>query len=316
MPTIKLNCLIYGDTPDVVNIFLVEIDIEATFKLQNVNESNEKLNILFDDSNTNIKKKLEGKILAEMDKIFKYFPHKLNKNYIHIIIELPGYHLTFKSYTKRKELVPIDKIIFKGDSFELESEIVCTDIGIQIKFINKSKELLLDSFSKFIEAVKEVCELDSEKEINVIGQFTMQNLIGCVTVTKYCSLSTDNSEHLLDYVFSQISNKNSVPENPNRLYETNITVSGFNTSLSGNSNNIIKVIFDPPRKIFALPVYGINGQPFSALGDSDSPVVNKDNQVVGILHGGVNGESDAYIISIHIIKEHVKKSHKVEFKLI
>ncbi|CAG8846716.1 16114_t:CDS:2, partial [Racocetra persica] len=124
-------------------------------------------------------------------------------------------------------------------------------------------------------------------------------------------------------------NKNWVPENSNRLYGTDITVTGFNTSLNGNSNNIIKVrkvgrstyftegkmedkwdeiitsAFDPPRKMVALPVYGINkGQPF----DSGSPVVDEDNQVVGILHGGVKGKADAYVIPIHVIKEHVKES--------
>ncbi|CAG8594490.1 2923_t:CDS:2 [Racocetra fulgida] len=98
MPTIELNCLIHGDTPDVANIFSVEVDVE-------------KLNILFDD--LNIKKKLGGKILIEMDKISKYFPHELDKKYIHIIIELPGYQLTFKNCVKRKELVPMDKIILK-----------------------------------------------------------------------------------------------------------------------------------------------------------------------------------------------------------
>ncbi|CAG8748717.1 8567_t:CDS:1 [Racocetra fulgida] len=191
MLTIELNCLIYGNTFDVVNFFLVEVDAEASvsrlqeiikgkkqdivrfnnikFKLWNVNRSNEKLNILFDNLNANIKKKLGGKILTEMDNISKYFLHELNKKYIYIIIELSGYHLTFKNCTKRKKLVPIDKIIFKGDSFELESEIICTDLVIKIKFINKSEERLLDSFSKFIETVKEVHELDSEKEINVIG---------------------------------------------------------------------------------------------------------------------------------------------------
>ncbi|CAG8807791.1 21616_t:CDS:1, partial [Racocetra persica] len=141
MPTVELNNLFHGDTPDVANIFSVEVDTETTisrlkeiiketkqtiacfnnakFKLWNINESNEKLNILFDNPNANIKRKLGGKILEESDKISIYFSHEL-KNYIHIIGELSGYHLTFKSCIQRKELAPMDKIIFKEDSFELE----------------------------------------------------------------------------------------------------------------------------------------------------------------------------------------------------
>ncbi|CAG8838082.1 35625_t:CDS:1, partial [Racocetra persica] len=51
--------------------------------------------------------------------------------------------------------------------------------GIRIKFINKSQELILDSFSKFIEKVKEIHELDSEREIKsyVISQGIIKNLM-------------------------------------------------------------------------------------------------------------------------------------------
>ncbi|CAG8526636.1 16390_t:CDS:2 [Racocetra fulgida] len=130
MPTVELNCLFHGDTPDVANIFSVEVDTETTvsrlkeiikekkqniayfnnakFKLWNVNESNEKLNILFDNPNANIKRKLGGKILEGLDKLSIYFSYKLNKNYMHILCEL-------------SELAPKDKIIFKEHSFELES---------------------------------------------------------------------------------------------------------------------------------------------------------------------------------------------------
>ncbi|CAG8744547.1 1839_t:CDS:2, partial [Gigaspora margarita] len=60
----------------------------------------------------------------------------------------------------------------------------------------------------------------------------------CTTITKYCSLRTDNNGHLIDYSLCRISNNHRVPENPNKLY---ITISDFNTSISGNSNNIIEV---------------------------------------------------------------------------
>src|SRR5260363_287874 len=112
MPTIELNCLLHGDTPDIDNIFSVEIDAEmavsklkeiikekkqdtvyfdnVNFKLWNVSESNEKLSILFENPNAIIEKKLEGKMLAETDRVFEYFSHELNKEYIHIIVEVPG----------------------------------------------------------------------------------------------------------------------------------------------------------------------------------------------------------------------------------
>ncbi|CAG8836587.1 2224_t:CDS:1, partial [Racocetra persica] len=33
MPTIELNCLVHGDTPDITNIFSVELDSETTVNM-------------------------------------------------------------------------------------------------------------------------------------------------------------------------------------------------------------------------------------------------------------------------------------------
>ncbi|KAF0409293.1 leucine-rich repeat and iq domain-containing protein 4-like: PROVISIONAL [Gigaspora margarita] len=531
MPTIELNCLLHGDTPDIDNIFSVEIDAEMAvsklkeiikekkqdtvyfdnvkFKLWNVSESNEKLSILFENPNAIIEKKLEGKMLAETDRVFEYFSHELNKEYIHIIVEVPGYHLTFASCAKRKELVPSDKIIFKEDSFEKESEIICIAKGIRIKFINKSEEYKLYSFIEFIEKVNESRELSSEKETkSSVGQNMIKNLMfhlhasnerlswsdfhqqiirqrkltkdlentmmnedklerlegrkvlaiqdvdeisatnfglvdgkeviivtlnlpkgsllkfylppvfegfpviinyglvqpyhqsyheklmpgisirrlsnppnaitlgplvqipsvpgdfyflttkhgigkkgspvfqsgkfddGCATVTKYNSLSIDNDGHLIDYAFCRISNNNRMSEtNQNKIYGTEITASSFKTSVSNDTNQIIDVkkvgkstfftegkmkdkwvyitseAFDPPKRVYALKVVGNNG-PFGAPGDSGAPVFDRDNRLLGILHGGLDNLSDAYVIPIHLIIEQVRKRYRVRFQLL
>ncbi|CAG8572157.1 10186_t:CDS:2 [Diversispora eburnea] len=142
---------------------------------------------------------------------------------------------------------------------------------------------------------------------------------GCATVTKYNSLSTNKDGCLLDYVLCKISNNNRVPANPNKIYGSEITVCSFKTSVSNDSNNIIEVrkvgrstyftegkmidqwvkikssaFKDKDRKrVSVLKVHGTNG-PFGAPGDSGSPVFDKDNQVVGILHGGYDNRPDAY----------------------
>ncbi|KAF0409291.1 leucine-rich repeat and iq domain-containing protein 4-like: PROVISIONAL [Gigaspora margarita] len=220
MPTIELNCLLHGDTPDIDNIFSVEIDAEmavsklkeiikekkqdtvyfdnVNFKLWNVSESNEKLSILFENPNAIIEKKLEGKMLAETDRVFEYFSHELNKEYIHIIVEVPGYHLTFASCAKRKELVPSDKIIFKEDSFEKESEIIGIAKGIRIQFINKSEKYKLYSFIEFIEKVNESRELSSEKETkSSVGQNMIKNLMFHLHVSNEHLSWSDFHKHLI-----------------------------------------------------------------------------------------------------------------------
>ncbi|CAG8468167.1 7112_t:CDS:2, partial [Racocetra fulgida] len=108
MPTIELNCLVHGNTPDITNIFSVELDSEMTVnmlkmilkeKIKKMKQYfafvDNKLNIFFDNPNANIETKLGGKRLFEAtNKISKHFPYELDKKYIHIMVELPGYYLT------------------------------------------------------------------------------------------------------------------------------------------------------------------------------------------------------------------------------
>ncbi|CAG8846258.1 16682_t:CDS:2, partial [Racocetra persica] len=138
------------------------------------------LNIFFDNPNANIGKKLEGERLFEAtNKISDHFPYELDKKYIHIMVELPGYHLTLIGCTKKNELVPTDKIIFKEGPLDLEGEIVRTNVGIRIKFVYKSEILMLDSFTKFIEQVKKIQNLSSNKETKpyIWSKNIMENLM-------------------------------------------------------------------------------------------------------------------------------------------
>ncbi|KAF0546603.1 leucine-rich repeat and iq domain-containing protein 4-like: PROVISIONAL [Gigaspora margarita] len=470
MPTIKINCLLHGDTPDINNIFSVEIDAEmAVSKLKEIIKEKKQDTVYFD----NIKFKLwnVSEMLAETDRVSEYFSHELNKENIHIIIEVPGYHLTFASCAKRKEPVPSDKIIFKEDSFEKESEIIGSTKGIRIQFINKSETYKLYSFIEFIEKVNESRELSSEKETkSPVGQNMIKNLIifhlhasnehlswsdfhkriirqrkltkdlentmmneemkylqqildylmekiinyglvqpfhrnyheklipgisiewlnnppnaltlgplvqtpsvpggfyflttrhgvgkkgspvfqlgrfdnisskGCATVTKYSSLSIDNDGYLIDYAFCRISNNNRVPETDrNKMYGTEITVSSFKTSVDNDDLNrkvdvkkvgrstfftegklkykwvdITSKAFNPPKNCYALRVTGNHG-PFGAPGDSGAPVFDRDNRLLGILHGGLDDLSDAYVIPIHLIIEHARQRRHVQFQLL
>ncbi|CAG8546710.1 16603_t:CDS:10 [Dentiscutata erythropus] len=142
-------CLIHGDTPDITNIFSVELDSETTVNRlreiikEKIKETKQDLPWVDD---------LGGKkLFIPVDKIAKYFPYKLNKEYIHTIVVLPGYRLTLTSCVKRNEIVHMDKIIYREGPLDLEGEIVCTDVGVRIKLVYKSEEFMLDTFAKFIE---------------------------------------------------------------------------------------------------------------------------------------------------------------------
>ncbi|CAG8448875.1 9802_t:CDS:2 [Diversispora eburnea] len=91
---------------------------------------------------------------------------------------------------------------------------------------------------------------------------------GCATVTKYNYLSVD---------------KDSVSDDSNNIVKVSkVSRSTFFTEgeMKDKWVYIKSKAFDPPRRVSALLV---NGAP----GDSDSPVFDKNNQLVGILHGGL-----------------------------
>ncbi|RIB01179.1 hypothetical protein C2G38_2128218 [Gigaspora rosea] len=132
----------------------------------------------------------------------------------------------------------------------------------------------------------------------------------CATVTKYSSLSIDDDGYLIDYAFCRIYNNHRVPQTDrNKIYGTEIIVSSFKTSVDNDLNRKIDVkkvgrstfftegelkykwvyvtsaAFDPPKSGYALRVVGKSG-PFGAPGDSGAPVFDRDNRLLGILHGG------------------------------
>ncbi|CAG8503383.1 13677_t:CDS:2 [Dentiscutata erythropus] len=392
MSTIELNCLIHGDTPDITNIFSVKFDSETIVnRLRDIIKEKikemkqdlpwvddviklklwKKLNILFDNPNVDIKRKFGGKkLFIPVDKIAKYFPYKLNKEYIHTIVELPGYHLTLTSCVKRNEIVPMYKIIYREGPLDLEGDRKILSIPdkviirklflVESAFLKKfqRKEIFAISFGlvdrreaiivtiglpkgsllrfyllsiyegfpviinygvaipfhrnyheKFRPGISIGCfknppnacilgllvqakpesadtgtgsKIAKESNIATGSEITTESKIAkgskiatklkmatgsksrssfyiltakhgiekkgmlisfkfCATVTKYCILKVDNDGLLIDYAFCKISNNNSALADSNRIYRTEITISGFKTSVSNDPNNVICV---------------------------------------------------------------------------
>ncbi|CAI2176462.1 569_t:CDS:2, partial [Funneliformis geosporum] len=173
--SINLNCITYIDTPENNHIFSIYVKKDLTISslkeiikeerpyLANYDIELWRVNINPDELMLNrfdvdIEKELGGEKMPVTMKISSWFPHELNEKYLHLIVELPEYRINFKSCTDMKELIPMDKVIFKEDSFELEGEIVRTDVGIQIKSIYESNIIMMDSFTEYIKRVRKLAK--------------------------------------------------------------------------------------------------------------------------------------------------------------